>query len=730
MRTSTVAIFALAIARVGTAAPEQEHRGPMPYPEARIGRDADVFHGVTVRDPYRWLEALESAETAAWVEAQNRFAATHLAAAGAGTTALRARLAELGDAWPDFEVPVVVGERHFLLGLDPATRSHSALFTRQGAGGEPRLLLDPVQRDARATLTAFVPSPDGERVAVTIGQGGTDWGEIHVLDVASTTWHEQPLRGIRFSGSVHWTADGAGFLYRRFAMPEGQALDAPARDAAIYRHRLGSPQSADLLVHAIAAADAADKSLDIALSEDRRRLFLSLERGPWLHFLGGSARQVSTVEISADGVPAGTAGWVPLTIHPAAYRVVATDGNRLYLMTDLDAPRRRLVSFDLTSATSEPWQTVIPEAAGVLQSVHHFGGRFVAMYLEDVHSVLRVFDRGGRPLGAIALPDIGTVQALKGHPGDPSFRFLFTSFLTPPILLRHDLDTGATVVEGRGRVAVDTSAFVTEQVWFPSKDGTRVPMFVMFRRGLVRDGSHPTILFGYGASGDSMLPGFSEDAFAWLEMGGVYAVANVRGGGELGKSWYEAAIRERKQTSFDDFIAAAEHLVTAGFTSPARLAIRGASNGGLLVTAAMTQRPDLFAVALADVPVTDALRRDRSGTGRVQTDQWGTTDDPVQFRAMFAYSPLHNVATKGCYPATLVTTARNDDRLPPWHAFKFVAALQAAQTCDNPILLRVRGSGGHSGSDDLDAMFDEMAIALMFAGSELGRPGLASHPRP
>jgi prolyl oligopeptidase len=297
---------------------------------------------------------------------------------------------------------------------------------------------------------------------------------------------------------------------------------------------------------------------------------------------------------------------------------------------------------------------------------------------------------------------------------------MYTAPLQPPVVMHHDLRNGRTRIETRGSLAPDLSAFETRQLWFASKDGTRVPMFVVAQRDLARDGSHPTILHGYGASGTSLLPEFSEDVIAWIELGGVFALANVRGGGEFGKAWYEAAIRERKQTSFDDFIAAAEHLIAAGYTSPRKLAIRGASNGGLLVTASMIQRPELFAAVLADVPATDMLRRGRSGTGAVQADQWGTPQDPVQFKAMYAYSPLHNVARDRCYPATLLTTAANDDRLPPWHAYKLTAALQSAQSCQHPIVLHVRESGGHGGSGDAAAWFDDVANQLAFAARALG----------
>jgi len=708
--TSVTSACAVLLAIAAAAA------GQAPYPDSPRGEVVDTWHGTRVADPYRWLEATDSTETRAWVAAQNQYSGAYLRN-DARRDAIRARIEALGAAWPTDEVPQQAGEYLYIAGVDPAT-ARRALYVRMGPHGDRRLALDLAALPEGQALKAFVPSPDGSHVAYTVGAGGTDWGEIRIRNVAAGKDLPELLGDVRFSGSVSWTADGQGFLYRRYMAPPDARHDAPAQGAAIHRHRLGMPRSADRLVYA-PPPDSSDWSPAFALSEDRGRMYLHVERGPWLDFLGGSRQRVSTAALDAQGLPSGTRGFVALTRRDAAYRVVASEGSRLYVMTDLDAPRRRLVAIDLQHPAPGRWRTIIPESTAVMESVHRFGGRFVASYLVDVHSELRTYDAQGKPLGVIALPGLGTVRDLTGDARSPGFRFMFTSLLQPPVVLHHDLRSGKTRVEARGELAPDLAAFETRQLWFASKDGTRVPMYVVARRDLVRDGSHPTILYGYGASGTNVLPEFSEDVVAWVEMGGVYAIANVRGGGEFGKAWHEVAIRERKQTSFDDFIAAAEHLVAQGYTSSRKLAIRGGSNGGLLVTASMIQRPSLYAVVLADVPVTDVLRRGRSGTGALQADQWGTPEDPAQFRAMRAYSPLHNVAPGRCYPATLVTTAANDDRLPPWHAYKFAAALQNAQSCDAPILLRVRPTGGHGGSDDLEAWFDEVADQLAFAARRL-----------
>lgn len=703
---------------IGITAPAAATTATLAYPIATPGSVVDTFHGVRVADPYRWLEGLDSADTLKWVDAQNRFSAGVLGPVDKDA-ALRARLVELGDTWPDNGVPLVAGEREFFLGLD-ATRSHAALFVKDAAGATPRLLLDPASIDDKTTISTFVPSPDGESIAITLSDNNSDWGRIRVIDVDQGQLLADVLAGVWFSGSVKWAADGLGFLYRRHDQTKLRAKDAHVADASIHRHRVGTAQSADVLVFALAAADAVDKNLDISISSDHRRLFLGIERGPFLEYLGGSKRQISTLQLAVDGTLANADPPRQLTTQASAYRVIATEGERVFVMTDLDAPHRRLVRIDLDAPGAPAWRTVIPETEAVLESVHHIGGKFVAVYQQDVHSVVRVHDKQGKRLADIELPDLGTATSVEGSAGSDVLRFMFTSFLYPTVILRHDLGTGMSTVEGRGKTTVDMAAYQTEQRWFTSKDGTRVPMFIVHRRGIALDRSHPTILYGYGASGTSTLPGFSEDIFAWLELGGIYAVANVRGGGEFGKAWYEAAILERKQASFDDFIAATGYLVDEGFTSPRKLAIRGRSAGGLLVTATMTQRPDLFALVLADVPATDAVRRSRSGTGAIQRGQWGSTDDPVQFKAMLAYSPLHNLHKGTCYPATLVTTSRDDDRSPPWHSYKFVAALQAAQGCDNPILLHVRDKGAHGGAADLDQMFDGMTMMLRFAARQLG----------
>lgn len=685
------------------------------YPPARRGDVTDTFHGVQVPDPYRWMEDLRDPALNTWIEAQNLLSGPYLDDA-ARFDAIRGRMTLLADLFPTREAEREAGGRVFFRELmDGKVR----LYVREPQVAAARVLLDPETLGEGLALKAYVPAPDGRHVAYLVGASGTDWGEVRIRDVASGRDLPDVLADVRFQGPFHWTADGLGLVYRRFAPPRDGRRELPAEDPAIYLHRLAQPTADDLRLFAL-PEDRRDWSLTLGLPGDRRQLFAYVERGPWgPGNLGGSRSQLHVLALDASGQPVDDTGARQLSEPDAAYRVVHAESGRAWVFTNLDAPRGRVVLMNLENPAPNHWKTLVPETDGVLTDVAWLGGRLVTHRFENVHSAVRVFAPTGKPIGEIALPGTGVVQGLEGSASSSQVRMMYSGLLQPPVLLRHDLDRGTTTTESSNGQAPDLTGFEVRQEWFASKDGTRVPMFVVLRRGLARDGSHPTLLYGYGASGTSTLPVFSEDSVAWVQMGGIYAIANLRGGGEFGNAWYQAAVRERKQTTFDDLIAASEHLIAQGWTSPRKLAISGASNGGLLVTATMLQRPDLFGAVLADVPVTDALRRHFSGNGLQQVDQWGTPDDPAVFPALRAYSPVHNVGQGRCYPATLITTSRDDDRMPPWHAYKLTAALQAAQSCPKPILLSVRDSGGHGGGDG-DAWLTSAARQLNFLARELG----------
>ena len=698
--------------------PDSAGRHPPVYPPARRGGTVDVFHGVEVRDPYRWMEDLGSPELAAWIQAQNTLSAPELRK-DAFHAAILAKMQALSDLYPNEEPATEAGGRQFYRAL---VDERVVLMVREPGGAAPRALVDAAALGADGAVKAFVPSPDGRRVAYVVGPGGADWGEIRFHDVDANQGLPAVLPNVRLEGPMHWTADGTGLAYRRFAPASDGKREAPAKDPAIYLHRLGSPVDADSRIFSL-PADRQDWALSFNLPGDRRHLFAYVERGPWHEGnLGGSRTQVSVIALDPSGRPEQGVAPSVMTEPDAAYRVLHVANGQALVFTDKGAPRRRLVSMGVGSMEPpEAWRDIVPEGPGVLTEVRWIGGRIVAHAMEDVKSAVRVYAIDGREVAAVPLPGAGIVQEIHGSPDSPHLRLLYSGLLQAPAFIRHDLASGDTSVTRVAASAPDLSAFEVRQEWFTSRDGTRVPMFVLARRDLVRDGSHPTILSGYGASSTSELPLFREEAVAWLQSGGVYAIANLRGGGEFGRDWYQAAIRERKQTTFDDMIAAAEHLVAGGWTSPRRLAIRGASNGGLLVTAVMLQRPDLMGAVLADVPVTDMMRLHLAANGAQQVEQWGSPDDPVVFPAMRAYSPVHNVVAGTCYPPTWISTSHDDQRLPAWHAYKFTAALQAGQGCDSPILLHSRASGGHGGGS-LSEWMENVALELAFAARHLGLP--------
>lgn len=700
-------------------------RTPGAYPSARRVDVIDTFHGVEVRDPYRWMEDLRGDELGAWIDAQNQRAEPGLRADPAYARAL-ANMQALEDLYPTREPGQEAGGRLFYRAL---VDERIQLMVSGPGDAAPRVLVDAAALGEGGSVRAFLPSPDGRRVAYVVNRNGADWGEIHVRDVDAGPGTPTVLANVRFEGPMRWSADGEGLLYRRFAPPRDGRREAPAEDPAIYLHRLGTPVADDLRVFGL-PGDRRDWSLAFDLPGDRLRLFASVERGPWHDGnLGGSRAQLHLLELDASGRPREGATPRVLTEPDAAYRVLHVEAGRALVFTDKGAPRRRVVWMDLAEPAPARWQPVIPEGEGVLTNAQWYGGRLVAHAIENVHSVVRVFDTGGKLAGELSLPGTGVVQGLYGSAGSPRVSLLYSGLLQPPVLLQHDLATGLTQVESEAAQAPDLSAFEVSQEWFASKDGARVPMFIVARKGLARDGSHPTMLYGYGASGTSELPYFREDVLAWVQMGGIYAIANLRGGGEFGRAWYEAAIRERKQVTHDDMIAAATHLVSSGRTTPKRLVISGASNGGMLVTAVMVQRPDLFAAVLADVPVTDAMRRHIAGNGPQQADQWGTPDDADVFPALRAYSPLHNLVPGTCYPATLVTTSHDDQRVPAWHAYKFAAALQAAQGCGAPILMLSRRSGGHGGGGP-GGWMESVAVQYAFAARHTGLAAAAPEAAP
>ncbi|MGE3274258.1 MAG: prolyl oligopeptidase family protein [Vicinamibacterales bacterium] len=681
---------------------------PITYPDAPKGPVVDDYHGTAVPDPYRWLEDADHPDTVAWVEAENALTARLLDTPD--RQALREDLAALYD-YPRATAPIKRGARYFFT-FNDGSQDQPILYVQDGLAGESRVLLDPntLSRDGTAALTAVSPSEDGRLLAYAISHSGSDRQEIHVREVDSLEDRPDTLRWAKFT-NLAWTPDGAGFYYTRFPEPGTVPPGDENYFAKVYYHTLGAPQSDDALV--FERPEARDLVLGSALSDDGRWLVLTSFRG-------------SSDDCEVHVLDRRTPGAEPRPLFVgfhAAYLFVDGVGDRLFFRTTSGAERGRLVAVDLSHGVpapddggEAPSRVVVAEQPDTLTTAILVGERLVTVYLRNASDQVRLFGLDGAPAGEIVLPAPGSLSGLTGRPGDVELFLRFSSFTYPPAVYRYDLRLAALEPFGTAGVkALDPSKYDVEQVRYPSKDGTQVSMFLVHRSGLERDGERPVYLTGYGGFNISLTPQFDPAYFAWLDRGGVVAVANLRGGGEYGEAWHRAGMFERKQTVFDDFIAAAEWLIESGYTRRGKLAIEGASNGGLLVGAVMVQRPELFGAVVCRVPVADMLRYHRFTVGRFWISEYGSADDPEQFPYLYAYSPLHNVQDGVAYPPTLITTADTDDRVAPGMAKKFAARLQAATAPDGgPILIRVETKAGHGGGKPVSKIVDEEADIFAF----------------
>jgi prolyl oligopeptidase len=674
-----------ALSGMSVATEDGSARGDLRYPAAERGPTADTLHGTEVADPYRWMEQ-DSPALAAWVAAQNALAEPYLAAIPARET-LKRRLTELwnyeqyGYAWLDEKsrVPVRKGGRYFFVEKS-GSQNQGVLYWAPSLDAGPRVLIDPntLSADATASLADFAVSPDGRYVAWAVSDGGTDWDTWRVREVETGRDLPDLIGDTKFTG-VSWLPDASAFYYSRYPKgADGKGDDQ--QQVSVYRHRLGTAQDEDERVYSI--ADQPRHNPYATVTED----------GRWIVFTvsyGFDANAIHLRDLSKPDAPV-----VRLFDQwDGFYDFLGVLGGRLYFRTTQGAPRGRVIAVDpATWAVAE----VVPEAPQRLAQASLAGGGVIASYLEDARSRVVLYGGDGRRPRDLPLPGLGTVIGFPDSPSESETFFAYTDYLTPLALYRYDIAKDAVSLFRRPTVAFDAAPFVTEQVFFESRDGTRVPMFITRRKDVTMDGGNPTLLYGYGGFDVSLTPYYSAAMAAWLEQGGIYAVANLRGGGEYGADWHDAGTKTRKQNVFDDFIAAAEWLIAKGYTSPAKLAIHGRSNGGLLVGAVMAQRPELFGAALPGVGVLDMLRyHTASANAYAWSSDYGTVDDPDQFRALRAYSPVHNLEPGRCYPPTLVTTADHDDRVVPWHSFKFAAALQHAQGCDKPVLIRIETRAGH-----------------------------------
>lgn len=688
------------------------------YPPSRRGEVVDSLHGTTVADPYRWLEDLNSSETGAWIDAQNRLSSSFLSKLPVRET-LRSRLTSLMD-FARVTLPTRLDNGVLFYRRNSGLQKQFVVMARSSPGTPPRIILDPntLSPDGSVALAQFEPSPDGRHVAYALAPGGADWQDVRVRAVRSGVDLPDLLRWVRFS-ALAWTKDGKGFFYSRYpAAAESDKLSAALEHQKIYYHRIGTEQSADVLVYE--RPDNPTWFLHATVTDDGRYLVVYIARG------ADSRNRLFIADLGDPKAPDISAPVRALVdTDDGEYSVIGNVGNTLYLRTDFGAPRRKVVAVDLSRPAREAWRTIVPESAHAIDLTAMTSSAIVVNRLVDVRSELSRYALDGKSLGTIALPGIGTVAAISASSSTAGFYYSFTSPLYPATVFRYDVATKKSIPFDAPTLSFAPSRFETTQVFAASKDGTKVPIFVTHRRGLTLDSNNPTLLYAYGGFAVNLVPSFSAGAIAWMELGGVYATATLRGGGEYGEGWHMAGMREKKQNVFDDFIAAAQHLVAAKYTSAKRLAIQGGSNGGLLVGAVMTQHPELFAVALPAVGVLDMLRYHKFTGGAAWATEYGSADDAAAFNTLRAYSPLHNVKPGVCYPATLITTADHDDRVVPSHSFKFAAALQHAQGCENPILIRVERQGSH-GYRPTDRLIAEAADVYAFVADRLG----VAAPRP
>ena len=677
------------------------------YPETRKVEQVDDYHGTRIADPYRWLEDPDSENTEAWVESQNEVTQAFFETIQSRES-IRERLGELWN-YAKFGLPEKRAGRYFYEAND-GLQNQALLYVSEGLNAKGRLLLDPneLAEDGTVDLANWEVSPNGEFVALAFASAGSDWREWRVLEVDSGEMLEDHVLWSKFSGAS-WAEDSTGFYYSRYAEPgEGETFTAANYFHKVYYHQVGTTQAADRLIYE--RSDEKEWGFDAQVTDDGRYLAMTVWKGTL------SQNQFFYLDLE------GSRGVVELlTGFEAEYLFVGNEGSQFYFLTDHQAPMRRLIAIDVERPKPENWQEVVPEAEVVAQSVNLVGSHFLISYLKDAQSVVKVYGLDGGWIRDVEFPGIGSASGFAGRPDDPETFYSFQNFTTPSTIFQYNAETGKSQVFKQAEVAFDPSQFETRQVFYESKDGTRVPMFITVKKGLKLDGNRPTLLYGYGGFDISITPRFSVTNLAWVERGGVYAVANLRGGGEYGRDWHEGGMLDKKQNVFDDFIAAAEWLIDHDYTCPKKLGIHGRSNGGLLVGAVMCQRPDLFAAAVPGVGVMDMLRFHRFTIGYAWTSEYGCSDDAEQFKTLVAYSPVHNLKSETRYPATMVMTADHDDRVVPAHSHKFAATLQDCQADDGPpCLIRVETSGGHGAGKPTAMQIAESTDLLAFLSKALG----------
>jgi prolyl oligopeptidase len=681
-------------------------KGNIEYPKTKKVDQVDDYHGVKVADPYRWLEDDNSAETKAWVEAQNKVTFDYLNTIPEREM-LKKRLTELWD-YEKYSAPFKEGGKYFYYKND-GLQNQSVLYVTDSPKAEGRVLLDPnkLSSDGTVALSGMSISDDGKIMAYGVSVSGSDWQQWRFRDVETGKDLPDVLKDIKFSGAS-WSKDNAGVYYSRYpAVDEKAKLTALNYDQKVYYHKLGTPQSEDYVVYE--RPDDKEMSVGAGVSEDGNWLIIYVSKGT------SPKNMIYFKNLTMERAPI-----MPLVDKlEADYNFIGNDGSTFYFSTDKDASRKRIVKVDAL-AKDKKWETVVPEAAETLNGVDFVNNQFVLSYLKDAYTNIKIYNTDGKFVRDVKLPGIGTAGGFNGKRDATEVFYTFTSFTTPPTIYRYDMKTGKSTVFRTADVKFNPKDFVVKQVKYKSKDGTMIPMFIVHKKGLKLDGTNPTLLYGYGGFNISLTPGFSVARLPWLEMGGVYAMANLRGGGEYGEDWHEAGTKLKKQNVFDDFIAAGEYLIAEKYTKSDKLAIQGGSNGGLLVGAVLNQRPDLFGAALPAVGVMDMLRFNQFSAGRYWTSDYGSSANADEFKALYAYSPIHNIEKGTKYPAVLITTADHDDRVVPAHSFKYAATIQEAQAGDAPVLIRIETKAGHGAGKPTSKQIEEQADIYGFLMKSLG----------
>jgi prolyl oligopeptidase len=675
-----------------------DSRSILTYPQTRKTDQVDDYHGIQVPDPYRWLEDLDGEETKAWVEAQNQVTFSYLEKIPVRNP-IKQRLTQVWN-YEKYSTPFKQGNRYFYFKND-GLQNQSVLYVLDSLEADPEVLIDPntLSEDGTVALSNISISEDGNLMAYGLSTSGSDWQEWKVREIQTKTDLEDHLKWIKFSGAS-WTHDHKGFFYSRYDEPgENNKLEDTNYYQKLYYHRLGTPQSDDQLIYQ--RSDQKEWGFRGYVAEDGKYLIISVWRGTdprnLIFYKDLTQPNSEVVELIKE--------------FEAEYGFIDYEGDQFWFQTDLEAPKSRVIAIDIKTGNQTE---IIPETEETLQGVGLLNNQFITSYLKDAYTQIKIFNLDGSFVKEVELPGIGSAGGFNGKRYDTETFYSYTSFTTPNNIYRYNMVTGESTLYRQAEVDFNPEDYEVEQVFYSSKDGTQIPMFITHKKGLKLDSNNPTILYGYGGFGVSLTPSFSISRIVWLEMGGVYAIPNLRGGGEYGEDWHQAGTKFNKQNVFNDFITAAEWLIENQYTSSCKLAISGGSNGGLLVGACMTQRPDLFGAALPAVGVMDMLRFHKFTIGWAWCSDYGSPDDSEEFKVLYAYSPLHNLKSETQYPATLISTADHDDRVVPAHSFKFAAALQEAHSGDNPVLIRVETKAGHGAGKPTQKIIEELADGFAF----------------